>query len=219
VAVNPQGFAWVANEGTSTSTLYDGNGVRQALVVTIPAGTAGPAHPPGIVLNPTGSFPVSQGMNTSTSVFIFAELSGTISGRAPSVNATAAVIAIDRAAAGSAYTGPALALATGANGPRLYAAISRTHGSMSTTAPSRRSPVQRRPAGGQLRRWADPRVRSRQRDACRRTDARRRERHRHRRPVGLGFGDGLNAQPVNTRFFAAGPANETHGAYGRIDVQ
>ncbi len=33
---NPQGFVWVANNGTSTSTLYDGNGVPQSLVVAIP---------------------------------------------------------------------------------------------------------------------------------------------------------------------------------------
>ncbi len=33
---NPQGFVWVANAGTSTSTLYDGNGVPQSLVVAIP---------------------------------------------------------------------------------------------------------------------------------------------------------------------------------------
>src|SRR3982750_2025211 len=33
VAFNPAGFVWVANAGTSTSTLYDGNGARQSLVV------------------------------------------------------------------------------------------------------------------------------------------------------------------------------------------
>ena len=36
IAFNPQGFVWVANNGTSTSTLYDGNGVPQSLVVAIP---------------------------------------------------------------------------------------------------------------------------------------------------------------------------------------
>jgi len=36
---------------------------------------------------------------------------------------------------------------------------------------------------------------------------------------GLAFGNGLNAQPTTTLFFAAGPVNETHGAYGRIDAQ
>ena len=36
---------------------------------------------------------------------------------------------------------------------------------------------------------------------------------------GIAFGNGINAQPTNTLFYAAGPADETHGAYGRIDAQ
>jgi uncharacterized protein (TIGR03118 family) len=36
---------------------------------------------------------------------------------------------------------------------------------------------------------------------------------------GIAFGNGINSQPVNTLFFAAGPASETHGQYGRIDMQ
>ncbi len=35
---------------------------------------------------------------------------------------------------------------------------------------------------------------------------------------GIAFGNGLLGQPVNTLFFAAGPADEAHGLYGRIDV-
>ena len=35
---------------------------------------------------------------------------------------------------------------------------------------------------------------------------------------GIAFGNGINAQPTNTLFFAGGPADETHGVYGRIDV-
>ena len=34
---------------------------------------------------------------------------------------------------------------------------------------------------------------------------------------GIAFGNGLNTQPVNTLFFAAGPDDEEHGLYGRID--
>ena len=37
VAFNPAGYSWVANNGTGTSTLYDGNGVPQSLVVAVPA--------------------------------------------------------------------------------------------------------------------------------------------------------------------------------------
>ena len=47
IAFNPQGFVWVANAGTSTSTLYDGNGVPQSLVVAIPAGAAGDGRADG----------------------------------------------------------------------------------------------------------------------------------------------------------------------------
>jgi uncharacterized protein (TIGR03118 family) len=35
---------------------------------------------------------------------------------------------------------------------------------------------------------------------------------------GIAFGNGLNNQPVNTLFFAAGPNDEADGVYGRIDV-
>jgi uncharacterized protein (TIGR03118 family) len=35
---------------------------------------------------------------------------------------------------------------------------------------------------------------------------------------GITFGNGFATQPVNTLFFAAGPADEQHGLYGRIDV-
>lgn len=35
---------------------------------------------------------------------------------------------------------------------------------------------------------------------------------------GIAFGSGFVNQPVDTLFFAAGPADEAHGLYGRIDV-
>jgi uncharacterized protein (TIGR03118 family) len=35
---------------------------------------------------------------------------------------------------------------------------------------------------------------------------------------GIAFGNGFAGQPVNTLFFAAGPGDEQHGLYGRIDV-
>jgi uncharacterized protein (TIGR03118 family) len=35
---------------------------------------------------------------------------------------------------------------------------------------------------------------------------------------GIAFGNGLDNQPQNTLFFAAGPQDESHGAYGRIDL-
>lgn len=47
VAFNPNGFAWVANNGTQTAALFDGNGVVQSLVVSIPQTANGPANPTG----------------------------------------------------------------------------------------------------------------------------------------------------------------------------
>lgn len=35
---------------------------------------------------------------------------------------------------------------------------------------------------------------------------------------GIAFGNGYDEQPVNTLFYAAGPDDEAHGVYGRIDV-
>jgi uncharacterized protein (TIGR03118 family) len=36
---------------------------------------------------------------------------------------------------------------------------------------------------------------------------------------GVAFGNGFLDQPVNMLFFAAGPEDEAHGLYGRIDVE
>jgi uncharacterized protein (TIGR03118 family) len=36
---------------------------------------------------------------------------------------------------------------------------------------------------------------------------------------GIAFGNGINSQPSNTLFFAAGPQGETQGLYGRIDMR
>jgi uncharacterized protein (TIGR03118 family) len=35
---------------------------------------------------------------------------------------------------------------------------------------------------------------------------------------GIAFGNGDSAQPTNTLFFAAGPGDEEHGLYGRIQA-
>ena len=41
IAFNPKGFVWVANNATWLATLYDGNGTRQSLVVSIPMESMG----------------------------------------------------------------------------------------------------------------------------------------------------------------------------------
>jgi uncharacterized protein (TIGR03118 family) len=115
IAFNPNGFVWVANAGTSTSTLYDGNGAPQSLVVAIPAGTAGAASPTGIVFNATTDFVVSQAGLSGASPFIFVGEAGTLSGWSPGVNLNNAIKVFDGAAAGAVYKGLALASSGGAN--------------------------------------------------------------------------------------------------------
>jgi uncharacterized protein (TIGR03118 family) len=87
--------------------------------VTVPApGGAGTSHPTGIVFNnKSPDFPVAPGKPAS---FIFATEDGTISAWNSSVDATHAVIVVDRSGAGAVYKG--LAIATSANGSTLYAA-------------------------------------------------------------------------------------------------
>ena len=118
LAFNPKGFAWVAANGTSKSTLYDGNGVPQSLVVSVPA--TSDADPTGIVFNATPDFKVTQGAASAPAAFIFVGEAGTVSGWAPSVNSTASVTMFDGSAANKVYKGLAIASFSGTN--YLYAA-------------------------------------------------------------------------------------------------
>src|ERR1700754_2134311 len=70
IAFNPNGFVWVADNGTNVASLYDGNGVPQTLVVSIPNGINGSANPTGIVFNGTSDFMISQGGKTGVAAFI-----------------------------------------------------------------------------------------------------------------------------------------------------
>lgn len=115
IAFNPAGFAWVADNGTSVATLYDGNGVPQSLVVTIAPGINGSADPTGIVFNGTKSFSVSQGGKSGVPAFIFDGEGGTITAWSPAVNATVAIIAYDDGSGGAVYKGLALASRGGAD--------------------------------------------------------------------------------------------------------
>ena len=115
---------WVADNGTSKSTLYDGDGVPRALVVSVTgAGGPGTAAPTGLVANGNaGAFAVSSGGASGAARFIFASEDGTISGwnpNVPAASSTMTVVAVDRSADGAIYKGLAIA-STGA-GDRLYA--------------------------------------------------------------------------------------------------
>jgi hypothetical protein len=61
IARSPGGPWWVSDQGSGWSTLYNGAGVKQGLIVSVPSfNGAGPGQPTGIVFNPTGEFPVGE---------------------------------------------------------------------------------------------------------------------------------------------------------------
>ncbi|MFM0529353.1 TIGR03118 family protein [Paraburkholderia strydomiana] len=120
VAFNPKGFVWVADNGTNRATLYDGNGVPQSLVVTIPDGKNGTASPTGIVFNGTQSFNVTQNGKSGVAAFIFVGEGGTVTAWAPAVGPTNAFVMYDDGTGGAVYKGLALAANNGNN--FLYAA-------------------------------------------------------------------------------------------------
>jgi uncharacterized protein (TIGR03118 family) len=121
IVFNPNTFVWVADNGTGVATLYDGAGLPQSLVVTIPPPptSAGPSAPTGIVFNGSSDFVVTKGVVSSASVFIFATEDGTISGWAPSVDAKNGILMVDNSGSGAVYKG--LALAANGTGHFLYA--------------------------------------------------------------------------------------------------
>ena len=294
LAFNPQGFSWVANAGTGTSTLYDGLGVAQSLIVTLDKGDAA-----GIVFNGTTDFSITENSISGAAPFIFATLQGEISAWSPTVDATHAFTIVDNSAAGAAYTG--LAIDTSA-GDMIYAAdfgqasvsvfngnfapVTTTGGFVDSTLPAGYAPFGIQQIGDKIYvayAQVDPTT------------------HRNAAGAGLGlldvfdtqgtllshlvpaggalnapwgiamapanfgkfsnmllvgnfgdgtihvydpstgalqgtlnnndgtaitvpglwalqFGNGLNNQPTNTLFYTAGPGNESHGLYGRIDM-
>jgi uncharacterized protein (TIGR03118 family) len=128
--VNPWGIAfapnapvWVANNGSATSTLYDGSGNPQPaampLVVKFAAGAGGAFAPTGTVANSSADFVVSAGGKSGAASFIYAGAHGMLAGWSSAVDPTNAVtVYVD--AGGAEYTGLALASSGGQN--FLYAA-------------------------------------------------------------------------------------------------
>jgi uncharacterized protein (TIGR03118 family) len=101
---------WAANNGTNSSTLYNGAGTKSALTVTV-AGS-----PTGTVFNGNAAdFVISQNGKSGAARFLFATEGGTILGWTPAVNGTTAVVGADRSSAGAVYKGLAVA------SDRLYA--------------------------------------------------------------------------------------------------
>lgn len=118
---------WVSDNGTGKSTLYNSEGQKQALVVTIPSASGtGLGTPTGVIGNTTASsfvVSITQGGMTKSgkALFLFATQDGTISGWNPAVLPTTAVIAVNSSSSGASYT--ALTMFTNSLGTSfLYAA-------------------------------------------------------------------------------------------------
>jgi uncharacterized protein (TIGR03118 family) len=109
---------WVSDNGTGKATLYDGNGVPQALVVSVTGAGGAPAAPTGNVANTLPAFSVTIGTATANARFMFASEDGTLS--AWILPGTVSAVVVDHSAAGAVYKG--LALASPSAGPRLLAA-------------------------------------------------------------------------------------------------
>jgi len=113
ISFGPSTPFWTANNGTGTSTLYNGMGQPQALVVTVPPAPGSPAGtlgvPTGTVFNSGGAGGAFMGDR-----FLFATEDGTISGWQPSLGTNGAV-RVDESAGGAVYKGLAIA------GNRIYA--------------------------------------------------------------------------------------------------
>jgi uncharacterized protein (TIGR03118 family) len=112
LAASREGPWWIANEGRSTSTLYAGDGHKQALTITVPGG------PTGIVFNGGRGFLVRGGGKVAPARFLYACEDGMIRAWTPTVPkawSTEAVVAVDTGPSGTVFRG--LTLASG----RLYA--------------------------------------------------------------------------------------------------
>ena len=118
----PNAPVWVNDNGTNKSTLYDGNGAIQSLVVSIPPGvapasgpTGGNANPTGIVFNGTNGFAVTEGGKTGPASFIFVGEEGTISGWSQNVDNGNAITAVDNSNSGAVYKGVGIFTQGGTN--------------------------------------------------------------------------------------------------------
>src|SRR5262245_25972648 len=105
LARSPTSPWWVADNGAGVSTLYNGIGNKQALVVTIPVpmGASGPSAPTGVVFNGTDDFKLP---GSTAARFIFVTEDGTI---AAWNGGTTATIVVDNSDKEAIYKGCTIA--------------------------------------------------------------------------------------------------------------
>jgi len=116
LAYGPSNYFWLSDEGSGVSTLYNGTGKKQSLVVTIPpASGSGLGTPTGIVYNASTQFQI----NGWTSAFMFATLDGLICGWSD-FDPDNALIAVNNNSSGAVYTG--LAITSHSSNNMIYAA-------------------------------------------------------------------------------------------------
>jgi|SRR5208337_1478641 len=115
--VNPWGIAfssgspiWISDNGQGLATIYNGAGVKQGLVVSIPAPGGGQGAPTGQVFNGGSGFNGDR--------FLFSTEDGTIAGWRGALGTTAELGA-DQSGTGAVFKG--LALATNGSNSYLYA--------------------------------------------------------------------------------------------------
>ena len=122
IVFNPTGPVWISDNGTGRSTLYDGTGKPQSLVVQIPSGNNvydPPGNPTGIVFNGSNTeFLLPVGAPKGPARFIFVTEDGILAAWAPAVDGTHALFVLQTP--GAVYKG--LAIAGNGNGTFLYAA-------------------------------------------------------------------------------------------------
>src|SRR6266446_4602736 len=127
--INPWGLSrmssspwWISDNATGLSTLYNGAGAKQSLIVTIPPADPNNKNTP--TATPTGT--IANGSQTDfllapgkPSLFLFSTIDGTIAGWNPTV-AVAHALTVVKTTDGSSYTGLTSAFIDGKR--YLYAA-------------------------------------------------------------------------------------------------
>jgi uncharacterized protein (TIGR03118 family) len=121
ISYSPTGPFWVSDNNSGFSTVYDGTGKIQPIVVTIPAvGGAISGTPTGTAFNSTTDFVITKDANSGPALFLFDSEDGSITGWNPSVDTTNAVVAVDNSGASAVYK--AVELANNGTGNFLYVA-------------------------------------------------------------------------------------------------